>query len=82
MIVECCPQWSQDLFVPCFNISIADERELALKRLKRICDAKLFSVTDFYTQPGRIFAIHEMASLVDGSMATKMTVQFNLFGGA
>ena len=31
--------------------------------------------------PYRIFAAHEVAGFCDGSMATKMTVQFNLFGG-
>lgn len=31
--------------------------------------------------PLRIFAAHELAAFCDPSMATKMTVQFNLFGG-
>ena len=31
--------------------------------------------------PLRIFAAHEVAAFCDPSMATKMTVQFNLFGG-
>lgn len=33
------------------------------------------------TNPLRIFAAHECAAMCDASMATKMTVQFNLFGG-
>ena len=33
------------------------------------------------SNPYRIFAAHEVAGFCDGSMATKMTVQFNLFGG-
>ena len=28
-----------------------------------------------------MFSAHEYASVIDGAMATKMTVQFNLFGG-
>jgi hypothetical protein len=32
-------------------------------------------VTDFRTNPKRIFAAHELTGLVDGSTATKMTVQ-------
>ena len=36
---------------------------------------------DFETNPKRIFTTHEVAGMCDGSMATKMTVQFNLFGG-
>ena len=31
--------------------------------------------------PRRIFAAHELTAIIDPSMATKMTVQFNLFGG-
>jgi acyl-CoA oxidase len=38
-------------------------------------------IVDFEKNPLNIFAVHEIAGLVDGSMATKMTVQFNLFGG-
>jgi len=69
------------LYIPRYNLTVAQERELALKRLQRICDAKLISVKDFLTNPHRIFSAHEIAGFADGSMATKMTVQFNLFGG-
>ena len=31
--------------------------------------------------PRRIFAAHELTAIIDPSMTTKMTVQFNLFGG-
>lgn len=55
-------------------------RELALQRLTRFCRAGFVSVTDFRLSPLKIFAAHELAALVDPSMATKMTVQFNLFG--
>ncbi|QQP58087.1 Acyl-coenzyme A oxidase, partial [Caligus rogercresseyi] len=69
-----------DLFKPRYNMSLEDERELALKRLQAVCDAKLISVMDFIHNPLRIFAAHEMA-VIDPAMGTKMTVQFNLFGG-
>lgn len=46
----------EDLFIPRYNISLAEERDLAYKRLKRICDEKLISVYDFQTNPLRIFA--------------------------
>lgn len=72
---------SDKIFLPKYNISLEEEREVALKKLQKICDGKFFSVTDFKTNPQRIFAAHEIGGLVDGSMATKMTVQFNLFGG-
>lgn len=69
------------IFLPRYNISLRYERELALERLRKICEQDTFSVSDFKTDPLKIFAAHETAGLADGSMATKMTVQFNLFGG-
>lgn len=38
-------------------------------------------MTDFRSNPKRVFAAHEVIAMADGSVATKMTVQFNLFGG-
>lgn len=64
-----------------WNISLDEERSLALQRLKVLCNSDNFSITDFFTNPLRIFAAHEVAALADVSMATKMTVQYNLFGG-
>ena len=67
--------------VPRYNISLEEERELALRRLQRICDNKFISVKDFWNNPLRVFAAHELAAIIDPAMTTKMTVQFNLFGG-
>merc|ERR1719365_294913 len=72
---------SEPVMVPRYNISLAEERDLALKRLQRICDNKFISVMDFANNPLRIFAAHELAAMIDPAMTTKMTVQFNLFGG-
>ena len=69
------------LMTPKYNISIDEERDLALKRLKTLCDQGFISVLDFKNNPLWIFAAHELAAMVDAAMATKMTVQFNLFGG-
>jgi acyl-CoA oxidase len=55
--------------------SLRYEREIALERLKRIFDNGFVSVTDFERNPLNIFAVHEVAGYIDGSMATKMTVQ-------
>lgn len=55
--------------------------QVALTRLKAICDNGFISVLDFKNNPLKIFAAHELASIIDPAMATKMTVQFNLFGG-
>jgi acyl-CoA oxidase len=46
----------EELFIPQFNIPLAEDREQAYKRLKRICDKKLISVYDFVHNPLRIFA--------------------------
>lgn len=70
-----------DLFTPRFNISLNEQRELAYRRLKAICEEQCISVTDFYLNPMNIFSIHEVVATLDPSLVTKMTVQFNLFGG-
>ena len=72
---------SEPVMVPRYNISLEEERDLALRRLQRICDNKFISVKDFWDNPLRIFAAHELAAIIDPAMTTKMTVQFNLFGG-
>ena len=61
--------------------SLDEERDLAFKRLKKIADAKMFSIFDFEDDPVNLFTCHEMLGTVDGSVATKFTVQNNLFGG-
>jgi len=70
----------QDLYKPRYNMTLEEERELALRRLQAICDAGFISVLDFVNNPLKIFAAHELA-VIDPAMGTKMTVQFNLFGG-
>ena len=74
---------SDPIFAPKYNLALKEERELALNRLKRFClpNGQYISVHDFERNPLNIYAVHEIAGWVDGSMATKMTVQFNLFGG-
>ena len=67
--------------VPRYNISLEEERDLALRRLQRICDNKFISVLDFWNNPLRVFAAHELTAIIDPAMTVKMTVQFNLFGG-
>ena len=62
-----------------YNISLAEERELALRRLQRICDSEFISVLDFWNNPLRIFAAHELAAIIDPAMTTKMTVQVRIY---
>ncbi|KAF9996304.1 hypothetical protein BGZ79_009969 [Entomortierella chlamydospora] len=69
------------IYIPRHDISLAAHRELAHRRLDRLAQQGFISVIDFEKDPLRIFAAHEMAGIIDQSMATKMTVQWNLFGG-
>ncbi|KAJ2998718.1 hypothetical protein HDV02_004163 [Globomyces sp. JEL0801] len=69
------------IFIPRFDISLRFEREIALERLKRVADAGFISVFDFEKNPLNILAAHEVCGFVEGSFTTKMTVQWNLFGG-
>lgn len=69
------------IFFPKQNMTLDQMRDIAFKRLKRVADAKLFSIYDFVNDPKNLLTAHEMLSYVDGSLATKFTVQYNLFGG-
>jgi len=63
------------------NMSLNEQRELAYSRIKRVCEEKLVSIFDFQNDPKNIFTAHEMLGYIDANLATKFTVQFNLFGG-
>lgn len=69
------------IFIPRHSLSLPEERQIALERLQKVCRGGHVSVLDFERNPLNIFAVHEICGMVDGSMATKLTVQFNLFGG-
>ena len=73
--------FKEKLFIPRYALPISDQRDLALKRLSRITQKDIISVYNFSDNPKRIFSAHEIVGQMDGSTATKMTVQFNLFGG-
>jgi len=70
------------IFLPKYQLSLDEERERALQQLKRFCSEKFFSVRAFLpgNDPREIFAAHELGAVIEGSMSTKLTVQFNLFG--
>jgi len=70
-----------DIFKPRFDISMQESKHLAFERLKVVAENKVFSAFDFLKNPLNVFANHEMAGMVDHSLATKLTVQLNLFGG-
>jgi len=62
-------------------MSLAEERELAFRRLRLVCRSGLVSMLDFRRNPLNIFAAHDVCGFADGAMATKATVHFNLFAG-
>lgn len=69
------------IYIPRHSLTLPEERQIALERLQKLCAGGHVSVMDFEKNPLNIFAVHECCGMVDGSMATKLTVQFNLFGG-
>jgi acyl-CoA oxidase len=73
--------FKNQIFKPKYNLSLNEERDVAYQRLKKICDARVVSVKDFWNNPTNIFSTHEITGMCDGSLCTKLTVQFNLFGG-
>ena len=48
------------IFIPIYDTNIHEEKELALQRLKKIIQYKVFSVFDFVKNPLNVFANHEM----------------------
>ena len=72
---------TNEVFKPYFNESLDEQREHALRRLQGFCKQGIIGVQDFERNPMNIFMAHETFAQVDGSFATKMTVQFNLWGG-
>ena len=72
---------SNPVFRPYYNTSLDEQREHALRKLKAFCGENVIRVQDFEENPSNIFMAHETFAQVDGAFATKMTVQFNLFGG-
>lgn len=73
--------FSDPLFIPRLDLSLKEQRDLAYKRLFKLFQSGLVDLLDFERDPRRIFALHEVCSMVDGSFVTKLTVQVNLFGG-
>ena len=65
-----------------FDMPLDEMRSRAYAQIKRVSEADLVSIFDFQDDPKNIFTAHEMLGLVNGDLATKFTVQFNLFGGS
>lgn len=48
------------IFVPVYDISLRNAKELALHRLQKVISTKVVSIRDFITNPENIFTVHEM----------------------
>jgi acyl-CoA oxidase len=48
------------LFTPVYDISLRNQKELALERLKKVMSTKVVSISDFLKDPDNIFTVHEM----------------------
>jgi acyl-CoA oxidase len=73
--------FKNQVFKPRYDLTLKEERQVAYDRLNLTCQNGLMYVHWFKKEPTKIFTAHEMMGFADGSTATKMTVQFNLFGG-
>lgn len=49
-----------DLFIPVYDISMRNQKDLAYKRLMKLLSLKTVSVRDFLKDPENIFVTHEM----------------------
>ena len=55
--------FNDKIFVPVYNISLRESKELALERLKKVISTKVVSIRDFLTDPRNIFTVHEMVTI-------------------
>jgi len=69
------------LFIPRYAVSLPRNQELTNQRLQLISTLGLVSPLDLQTNPTNLFTAVETLALVDLSLATKASIQFNLFGG-
>jgi acyl-CoA oxidase len=70
------------LFIPQYNISLDEERQLTRQRLHRVADLGLLTPQDYIHDPCKLFAIHEVIALADSSLVTAFTIQFNITIGS
>ena len=54
--------FKDDVFVPVYNISLREQKELALRRLQKVISTRMVSIRDFLKDPENIFTVHEMVN--------------------
>jgi alkylation response protein AidB-like acyl-CoA dehydrogenase len=69
------------IFIPRYELSMQEYRELTLQRLKKVLDAKLISINDYKNNMRKYLAFHDVMRMTDLSLAVKLAVHMTLFGG-
>jgi acyl-CoA oxidase len=69
------------IFIPRYELSMQDQRELTYQRLKKVLDARLISIMDYKTNLRKYLAFHDVMRMADLSLAVKLGVHMTLFGG-
>ncbi|KAL6079438.1 Acyl-coenzyme A oxidase [Balamuthia mandrillaris] len=63
------------------DLSLSEQRDLCFRRMKRVVEAKIFSVRDLETDPHRFCNVMAALSLLDMSVVVKFAAQYSLMGG-
>eukprot|EP00762_Andalucia_godoyi_P003092 ANDGO_01119.mRNA.1 Acyl-coenzyme A oxidase len=74
--------FKEKLFDQHFDLSMAEQRERTMQRLKRIAETGCLKIRDFRDDFLKFVSIIEEIAYIDGSLSTKAGVQFNLWGGS
>eukprot|EP00179_Madagascaria_erythrocladioides_P024190 CAMPEP_0198335816 /NCGR_PEP_ID=MMETSP1450-20131203/20562_1 /TAXON_ID=753684 ORGANISM="Madagascaria erythrocladiodes, Strain CCMP3234" /NCGR_SAMPLE_ID=MMETSP1450 /ASSEMBLY_ACC=CAM_ASM_001115 /LENGTH=623 /DNA_ID=CAMNT_0044040505 /DNA_START=93 /DNA_END=1964 /DNA_ORIENTATION=- len=69
------------IFVPRFDLSLAEHRDITFRRLQRFAAAGFIDCMDVVKNPKRFAAVMECLHLVDYSFSIKGGVHFTLCGG-
>lgn len=71
------------VFAPVYDVTMDQHRELTLRRLRKLCECGLMRIRDLKDNFLRYMAmLEEINTVCDGSVGTKLGVQFNLWGGS
>jgi len=71
-----------DIYRQNYDLSLGEYRELTLRRIRKLIDARFFSVRDYVRDPRKFMAGMETLSFADFSMGIKTGVHFTLCGGS
>jgi len=70
------------IFLPKYNMNVAEWRELTVQRAIKIINANVISLAEFNRDPMKYLISMETLNLVDPSLSVKLGVHFSLFGNA